>query len=124
MNHRGRTDRPPRRRGLWLTEVVDMVDMVDMVEVVHAVDVVEVVHVVGVVEVVPVADLEERRALAEVARLFDLTAREPEALGQLDGCVALLREVQAAKAALTRLSPAQLRAGLAHRRQLLAADSA
>lgn len=68
--------------------------------------------------------LEERRATAEVARLFDLAAREHEALGQLDGCVALLREVQAAKAALTQLSPDQLRAGLAHRRQILTADTA
>lgn len=75
-------------------------------------------------EVVLVTDLEERRATAEVARLFELAAREHEALGQLDGCVALLREVQAAKVALTQLTPAQLRAGLAHRRQLLQADSA
>lgn len=80
--------------------------------------------VLWVKELVPVTSLEERRATAEVARLFDLAAREPEALQQLDRCVALLREVQAAKAALTRLSPDQLRAGLAQRRQILTADTA
>ena len=71
-----------------------------------------------------VSDLEERRASAEVARLFALAAREHEALGRLDGCVTLLREVQAAKAALSRLSPSQLRAGLALRRRLISADIA
>lgn len=83
------------------------------------------------VAVVPAATLDEsvtslgeRRASAEVARLFDLAAREPEAIRQLDGCVALLREVQAAKTALTRLSPDQLRAGLARRRQILTSDTA
>ncbi len=77
-----------------------------------------------VTEVVPMTTLEERRASIEVARLFDLAAREHEAIGQLDGCVALLREVQAAKAALTQLSADQLRAGLAQRRQILTADTA
>lgn len=89
-----KTDRPPICRLLWLAEVV------------------------------PMATLEERRATAEIARLFDVAAREPDALWQLDGCVALLREVQAAKVALAQLSPDQLRAGLAHRRRLLTAETA
>lgn len=61
----------------------------------------------------------EERAAAEVAALFDLMGRETEALGQLDGGVSLLHQVQAAKAALGRLNPEQLRAGLRHRQALL-----
>ena len=61
----------------------------------------------------------EERAAAEVATLFELMGREGEALGQLDGGVSLLHQVQAAKAALGRLSAEQLRAGLRHRQALL-----
>lgn len=107
--------RPPEQGVLWALEVVPTTSPED--------------PVVSLDDPVTCLDdsvtcLVERRATAEVARLFDVAAREPEALQQLDGCVALLREVQAAKTALTRLSPDQLRAGLAQRRQILTSDTA
>ena len=59
-----------------------------------------------------------------VARLFDVAGREDDALCQLDGCVALLHEVQAAKAALTAVPVGQLRAALELRRQPLHGEPA
>ncbi|MGJ7442907.1 hypothetical protein [Aquipuribacter sp. MA13-6] len=109
------TGRPPGQGVLWALEVVPATSPEDPV--VSLDD-------PGTSLDDPVTCLVERRATAEVARLFDVAAREPEALQQLDGCVALLREVQAAKTALTRLSPDQLRAGLAQRRQILTSDTA
>lgn len=67
---------------------------------------------------------DDEQATVEVARLFEIVGREAEAIGQLDGCVTLLREVQQAKVALGCLSPAQLRAGLQLRQSLLRADTA
>lgn len=75
-----------------------------------------------VVEVIPVTDHDpthEQRSTADVARLFDIAGGEDEALALLDGCVCRLREVQAAKEALTALPAEQLRAALEYRRRAL-----
>ncbi|MFC3689258.1 hypothetical protein [Aquipuribacter hungaricus] len=76
------------------------------------------------VEVIDMDERADERATAEVARLFEIVGREGEAIGQLDGCVSLLRDVQQAKAELGRLTPTQLRAGLRYRQALLRADTA
>lgn len=67
---------------------------------------------------------EEQKATAEIARLFDLAARENEAIAMLDGSMARLHEVQRAKAALTGLSAAEIRAALQHRCQTLTGETA
>lgn len=75
-----------------------------------------------VVEVIPVTDHDhtpEPRSTADVARLFDIAGGEDEALALLDGCLCRLREVQAAKVALTMLPAEQLRAALEFRRRAL-----
>lgn len=76
-----------------------------------------------VVEVIPVTDHDptpqQQRSTADVARLFDIAGGEDEALALLDGCVCRLREVQAAKEALTALPAEQLRAALEYRRRAL-----
>lgn len=80
-----------------------------------------------VVEVMTVTDPNpeaEQRSAAEVARLFDLAGREDDAIAQLDGCVARLREVQQAKAALKSLPAAELRAALEFRRRTLGGELA
>lgn len=80
-----------------------------------------------VVEVMTVTDHNpdaEQRSAAEVARLFDIAGREDEALRLLDGCVAQLREVQDAKAALKMLPAADLRAALEFRRRALGGEPA
>lgn len=61
--------------------------------------------------------LEEPRSTAEVADLFDVAGDEDEAISELDGCVARLRQVQAAKLALADLSGTELRAALELRRR-------
>jgi hypothetical protein len=38
-----------------------------------------------------------QHSTAQIARLFDIAGREDEALALLDGCVAQLRQVQAAR---------------------------
>ena len=48
----------------------------------------------------------------QVAELFAIAGRELEAIEQLTGCVAQLHEVQAAKAQLATLTPAEVRAYL------------
>lgn len=52
---------------------------------------------------------------AVVARLLDVAACEQAALDMVSAGVARLQEAQAAKAALVRLPPAVLKAGLRHR---------
>ena len=59
------------------------------------------------------------RSTAEIGRLFEVASREDEAIDRLDGCMAELREVQAARLALTAFTPAERRAALAHRRRTL-----
>jgi hypothetical protein len=59
------------------------------------------------------------RSTAEIARLFEVAGREDEAISRLDGCMAELREVQAARLALTAFTPAELQAALAYRRRTL-----
>lgn len=59
------------------------------------------------------------RSADEIAELFEVAGREGEAIRQLGGCVALFDEVQRAKEALMRLSPAEVRAGLERRRLAL-----
>lgn len=58
----------------------------------------------------------ENRTPEEVAELFAIAGRETEAIEQLTGCVAQLHEVQAAKAQLATLTPAEVRAALEFRR--------
>jgi hypothetical protein len=58
-------------------------------------------------------------ATVEIARLFEVAGREGEAIRRLDGCVTELHEVQAAKTALQKLAPTQLRAALDYRRRAL-----
>ena len=62
---------------------------------------------------------DEGRSTAEIARLFEVASREDEAIYRLDGCMAELREVQAARLALTAFTPAELQAALAYRRRTL-----
>ena len=59
------------------------------------------------------------RSTAEIARLFEVASREDEAIYRLDGCMAELLEVQAARLALTAFTPAELQAALAYRRRTL-----
>lgn len=66
----------------------------------------------------------DHRSTDEIARLFEVAGREVEAISGLDGCVALLHQVQQAKAALGALSAAELRAGLEYRRQALSGKPA
>jgi hypothetical protein len=65
-----------------------------------------------------------RRSAADVAHLFEIAGREDEAIRLLDGCVAQLREVQQAKAALKTLPAADLRAALEFRRRALGGELA
>lgn len=58
----------------------------------------------------------ETRTPEQVAELFAIAGRELEAIEQLTGCVAQLHEVQAAKAQLATLTPAEVRAALEFRR--------
>ena len=58
----------------------------------------------------------EPRTPEEIAELFAIAGRETEAIEQLTGCVAQLHEVQAAKAQLANLTPAEVRAALEFRR--------
>ena len=73
------------------------------------------------VEVVPTMRDEAKvgRSTEEIARLFEVAGREDEAIGRLDGCMAELREVRAARLALTAFTPAELQAALAYRRRRL-----
>ena len=52
------------------------------------------------------------KSAADIAELFEIVGSEGEAIRQLNGCVAQLARVQAAKAALGQLSPAEVRAAL------------
>ena len=58
----------------------------------------------------------ETRTPEQIAELFAIAGREIEAIEQLTGCVAQLHEVQAAKAELASLTPAEVRAALEFRR--------
>lgn len=58
----------------------------------------------------------EPRMPEQIAELFAIAGREIEAVEQLTGCVAQLHEVQAAKAQLAILTPAEIRAALEFRR--------
>ncbi len=51
-------------------------------------------------------------SIEEVASLFEVAGSEDEAMRQLDDSVALLHEVQQAKAELRQVSPTKLRAAL------------
>lgn len=51
-------------------------------------------------------------SIGEIASLFEVAGSEDEAMRQLDGGVALLREVQRAKAELRQIPPTKLRAAL------------
>ena len=61
----------------------------------------------------------ETRTPEQVAELFAIAGREVQAIEQLTGCVAQLHEVQAAKAQLATLTPAEVRAALEFRRGTL-----
>ncbi len=61
----------------------------------------------------------EPRTPEQIAELFAIAGRETEAIEQLTGCVAQLHEVQAAKAQLASLTPAEVRAALEFRRGTL-----
>ncbi len=58
----------------------------------------------------------ETRSPEQIAELFAIAGRETEAIERLTGCVAQLHDVQAAKAELATLSPAEVRAALEFRR--------
>jgi hypothetical protein len=58
------------------------------------------------------------RSPEDIAELFDVVGREPEAIRQLTGWVEELHEVQAAKQALSELTPAEVRAALEYRRTM------
>lgn len=60
----------------------------------------------------PVDDPTRTASQNEIAELIEITRSEGEAIRQLDGCVAQLCRVQAAKQALLQLDPAELRAAL------------
>lgn len=66
----------------------------------------------------PMTDIEdgESRTPERIAELFAIAGRETEAIEQLTGCVAQLHEVQAAKAQLASLTPAEVRVALEFRR--------
>ncbi len=59
------------------------------------------------------------RSTEQIAQLFEIASKEDEAIRQLGGCVALFDEVQRAKDALKRLSPAEVRSALEYRRLAL-----
>ena len=61
----------------------------------------------------------ETRTPEQIAELFAIAGREIEAIEQLTGCVAQLHKVQAAKAQLATLTPAEVRAALEFRRGTL-----
>lgn len=58
----------------------------------------------------------ETRTPKQIAELFAIAGREIEAIEKLTGCVAQLRDVQAAKAQLATLTPAEVRGALEFRR--------
>jgi len=66
----------------------------------------------GLAEVVTVHQDCPDRDPVEIGRLFDVAGREEEAIRQLEGCVADLHQVQAAKKALAACTPGELRAAL------------
>ena len=59
------------------------------------------------------------RTPEQIAELFAIAGRETEAIEKLTGCVAQLHDVQAAKAQLATLTPAEVRAALEFRRGTL-----
>jgi len=67
---------------------------------------------------------ETDRLAAQIARLFDVTGWEDEAIRLPDGCMPRLHEVQQAKAALNGLTAPELRAALELRRQELGGEPA
>lgn len=74
----------------------------------------------AVEEVTPMTQNQsDDRTPEEIADLFALAGGEGEAIERLDACVDDLRQVQLAKAELLRLTPEELRAGLAARRSAL-----
>ncbi|WP_137122961.1 hypothetical protein [Segeticoccus rhizosphaerae] len=81
------------------------------------------VEVMTVPEKQPAGD-PDRRSLAEIARLFDVVGREAEVIRQIDGSLAHLHQVQQAKAALTSLTAAELRAAIERRRAGLGGETA
>ncbi len=58
------------------------------------------------------------RSVQEISQLFDIAGRESEVIAGLAGGMDQLRAVQAAKHALAKLTPAEVRAALAYRRTL------
>ncbi|MEP7739821.1 hypothetical protein ABKW28_19435 [Nocardioides sp. 31GB23] len=68
-------------------------------------------HTIGI-------DAEQGRSVQEISHLFDIAGREGEVIAGLAGGMDDLRAVQAAKQALARLSPAEVRDALAYRRTL------
>ena len=68
-------------------------------------------HTIGMVA-------EQGRSVQEISHLFDIAGRESEVIAGLAGGMDDLRAVQAAKQALARLSPAEVRDVLAYRRTL------
>ena len=67
------------------------------------------------VEVTTVNQNNPCHSTAEIAHLFEVAGREEDAIRRLDGCAADLREIQAAKVALSRCTSTELRAALAIR---------
>lgn len=63
-------------------------------------------------------DAEQGRSVLEISQLFDIAGRESEVIAGLAGGMDQLRAVQAAKHALAKLTPAEVRAALAYRRTL------
>lgn len=61
-------------------------------------------------------DAEQGRSVQEISHLFDVVGRESEVIAGLAGGMDDLRAVQAAKQALARLTPAEVRDVLAYRR--------
>ena len=55
------------------------------------------------------------RSTVELAGLFEVVGGENDAIRRLDGCVADLRAVQAAKAVLSQCTSTELRAAIAFR---------
>ena len=63
----------------------------------------------------PEARVTGSRTPRDVAELFDIAAGEKDAVQRLNGCVAQLTRAQAAKEALSRLTPAEVRQALEYR---------
>ena len=64
------------------------------------------------------SDTGQGHTAQEISQLFEIVSRENEVIAGLAGGMDQLRAVQAAKSALAKLSPTEVRAALTYRRTL------